>query len=529
MDQLLTYLDRNDVRAVVFRSGNPVTLQTHTRVVPVTSAPLSSPQIHKFFHGTELAARFPEYDEDEVMREAELCGRRVSVSVAQLAGILEVRVEPAAARRHQHRPAQIQHPTRDIPARSPRAVADTMQATAVVPQTRETAARSGSLETSTPVVEGERSRSLSVVDASQAQHGRGLLEGLIASQPEATDIHLVSQGPPRFRIASVLRPIGGPIDPATLQAMVVPLLGRRDQQQLVERGYCDFALDLDATGRFRVNVCRQRSGLKACFRRIVPRPPTWEELGLPPEVQKLEHQHQGLVVISGPSGHGKTTTMAALVDLFNSGHSMHIVTVEDPVEVLHPRKRALVTQREIGAHTESFQAALSAALREDPDVIVIGELRDRETVEMALAAAETGHLVLATMSTPSAAKTIDRLINLFPPDDQSQVRATLAGALKLVLSQRLLRRADGRGMIAAYEMATGNVPLWALIRDNKLYQLPSLLQRGRSHGMIRLDDSLRALLEAGTIDEREANQYAERGLTKGRPDVETTPPSKKGL
>lgn len=529
LDQLLTYLDRNDVRAVIFRSGNPVKLQTHTRVVPVTSAPLSAPQIHRFFHGTDLAARFPEYDEEEVTRETELCGRRVAVSVAQLAGILEVRVESAAARRHPHRPAQVQHPTRDIPARSNRGIPDTLPATAAVSATRETAARSGSLEGSAPPAETDRGRSLTVIDTAQAQRGRGLLEALIASQPEATDIHLVSQAPARFRIASVLRPAGGPIDPNTLEAMIVPLLGRRDQQQLVERGYCDFALDLDTTGRFRVNVCRQRTGLKACFRRIVPRPPTWEELGLPPEVQKLQHQHQGLVVISGPSGHGKTTTMAALVELFNAEHAMHIVTVEDPVEVLHPRKRALVTQREVGTHTESFQAALAAALREDPDVIVIGELRDRETVEMALAAAETGHLVLATMSTPSAAKTIDRLINLFPPDDQSQVRATLAGALKLVLSQRLLRRADGRGMVAAYEMATGNVPLWALIRDNKLYQLPSLLQRGRSHGMIRLEDSLRALLEAGIVDEREASAYAERSLTKGRSEAEPTPPPRKGF
>jgi twitching motility protein PilT len=230
---------------------------------------------------------------------------------------------------------------------------------------------------------------------------------------------------------------------------------------------------------------------------------------MPHEVVKLQTHHQGLVLISGPNGHGKTTSMAALIDMFNTAKPLHIITVEDPVEVLHPVKRALVTQREVGVHTQTFHTALAAALREDPDVIAIGELRDRETVEMALQASETGHLVLATMSTPSGAKTIDRVIDMFPPDDQSQVRATLAGALKLVLSQRLLRRRDGKGLVAAYELITGNIPLWALIRDKKLFQLPSLMQRGRNYGMIQLEDSLKELLRNGVIAEQEASLYAE--------------------
>lgn len=527
LDQLLTYLDRNDVRAIIFRSGNPVKLQTHTRVVPVTSAPLSAPQIHRFFNGTELAERFPEYDEEEITREADLCGRRVSVSVAQLAGILEVRVESPASR-DRRTPHQPQHPTRDIPARGSRVVrrvqatADTVQAAAVTLSSlpRAPTARSGSLEAQSPSESVDESRTLPVIEPERARESRTALEQCLAASPDATDIHFMSDDAPRYRRASVLRSDGSAISAETLESMIAPILARRDQQQLAERGYCDFAVDLATAGRFRVNVCRQRTGLKACFRRIVRVPPTPAELGLPEEVAKLERQHQGLVVISGPNGHGKTTTMAALVDLFNRNHAMHIITVEDPVEVLHPRKKALITQREVGTHTESFHAALAGALREDPDVIVIGELRDRETVEMALAASETGHLVLATMSTPSAAKTIDRMIDLFPPDDQSQVRATMAGSLKLVLSQRLLRRADGNGLVAAYEMATGAVPLWTLIRDNKLYQLPSLLQRGRSYGMIRLEDSLRVLIERNVISEEEAMLYAsDRNLLKRRPDA----------
>jgi twitching motility protein PilT len=219
--------------------------------------------------------------------------------------------------------------------------------------------------------------------------------------------------------------------------------------------------------------------------------------------------HQGLVVVSGPNGAGKTTTLAALVDLFNSERSVHIITVEDPVEVMHPIKKAIVSQREVGSHTKSFHAALKGSLREDPDVIAIGELRDRETVEKALEAAETGHLVFATMSTPSGASTIDRLIDMFPPDDQSQVRATLAGVLKFVVSQRLIPRKDGDGRIVAVELLTGGMALWTLIRDDKLYQLPSLLQRGRAFGMIRIEDSLNELLSSGVISRETAERFAD--------------------
>lgn len=332
---------------------------------------------------------------------------------------------------------------------------------------------------------------------------------IAARQQGASDLHLMADNPVRMRLAGALEPVGTPLAAADVEAMVAPLLRPAHAAQLQALGYADLATDIEGAGRLRVNVNRQRTGLKLCARLVAPEPPTIAALGLPPEVRRLTAHHQGLVIVSGPSGHGKTTSMAALVDMFNVDHAMHIITVEDPVEVLHPRKRAIVTQREVGSHTRSFARALAAALREDPDVIAIGELRDRETVEMALSSAETGHLVLATMSTPSGAKTIDRMIDMFPPDDQAQVRATLAGALKLVLSQRLLRRADGRGMVAAFEMITGGVPLWSLIRDSKLFQLPSLLQRGRNFGMIALDDSLRELLAQGTITEPEALVHAE--------------------
>jgi twitching motility protein PilT len=351
-----------------------------------------------------------------------------------------------------------------------------------------------------------------------------------ARQQGASDVHVMAGNPVRMRRAGALEPVGNPSTVAELEAMAAPLLQTSHAAQLEALGYADLAADVEGAGRLRINVSRQRTGLKLCFRLVVSEPLGVAELGLPPEVHKLTMHHQGLVIISGPNGHGKTTSMAALVDMFNADHALHIITVEDPVEVIHPRKRAIVTQREVGSHTRSFARALAAALREDPDVIAIGELRDRETVEMALSAAETGHLVLATMSTPSGAKTIDRLIDMFPPDDQAQVRATLAGALKLVLSQRLLRRADGHGLVAAFEMITGGVPLWSLVRDNKLFQLPSLLQRGRNFGMIGLDDSLRELLGQGLITHDEALVHVEdpRALAPREPSPASPPAGPSG-
>ncbi|MEX1365109.1 MAG: PilT/PilU family type 4a pilus ATPase [Nannocystaceae bacterium] len=325
----------------------------------------------------------------------------------------------------------------------------------------------------------------------------------------ASDVHVVAGRPVAFRVGGRLEGRGDEVPVARVQQMLEAVVPPLHAPHLQQRGYCDFGMDVQGAGRLRVNVSRQRTGLKGCFRLVATVPPTLEQLGLPHELSKVTRYHQGLAIVSGPNGQGKTTTMAALVDLLNASKPVHIITVEDPVEVVHPVKRAVISQREVGTHTRSFPAALRAALREDPDVIVIGELRDRETVEMALSAAETGHLVIATMSTPSGAKTITRLIDMFPPDDQAQVRATLAGALKIVVSQRLVPRADGRGLVAAAELITGNVPLWSLIRDDKLFQLPSLLQRGKAFGMIRIEDSLSALLQTGVIDEPVARRFAD--------------------
>jgi twitching motility protein PilT len=312
-----------------------------------------------------------------------------------------------------------------------------------------------------------------------------------------------------LRIAGELVARGTPLEEATVDAMVRSIVPERLAASLEQEGSCDFALESPPHGRFRVNVARQRTGLKGCFRCVPPVVPTLASLGLPPEIERATRHHQGLVLVTGPTGHGKTSTLAALVDIINRETTHHIITVEDPVEYVHPRKKAMMSQREVGTTTRSFSNALKASLREDPDVIVVGELRDTETVRMALAASETGHLVLGTMNTPSAAKTIDRLVDLFPPADQQQVRMTLAGGLHLIVSQRLLPAADGQKMAAAVELLPGSVALWSLIRDNKTFQIPSLQQRGKGFGILRLDESLADLVRAGRVSLAVAQTVAE--------------------
>ncbi|XYH93930.1 type IV pilus twitching motility protein PilT [Sorangium sp. So ce1128] len=327
----------------------------------------------------------------------------------------------------------------------------------------------------------------------------GALDGLLAMARDqgASDLHLVAGRPPLLRVAGELVPHGEPLDPASVESLLLPRVPARLAPVLAAEGSCDFAMELGALGRFRVNIARHRQGYKGCFRLIARSIPTLASLGLPDAIGLATRHHQGLIVITGPTGHGKTTTLTAVIDILNRETSHHIITVEDPVEFVHARGKAMISQREVGTHTRSFENALKASLREDPDVIVVGELRDTATVRMALSASETGHLVLGTMNTPSAAKTIDRLIDLFPPGDQQQVRVTLAGGLRLIVSQRLLPSEGGRRMVAAAEVLPGSVALWNLIRDSKTFQIPSLQQRGKGLGIIRLDDSLAELVRAG--------------------------------
>lgn len=325
----------------------------------------------------------------------------------------------------------------------------------------------------------------------------GLLDG--ARRSSASDLHIVAGRPPLFRIGGQLYPRGDVLVAEAVERMICPLIPPRLAAVLAREGSCDFALEDPERGRFRVNVSRQHTGLKVCLR-LVPRElPTLSALGLPSELARVTSHRQGLVVFTGPTGHGKTTTLTAVVNQLNETTTHHIIIVEDPVENIHPKKKALISQREVGTHTATFASALRAALREDPDVIVVGELRDVETVRMAVAASETGHLVLGTMNAPSAAKTIERLIDLFPPADQPQIRLTLASSLRLIVGQRLVPNHDRSRVHAAIELLPGSTPLSGIIRDSKTFQIPSLQQRGKALGIIRLDDSLADLVKAGRV------------------------------
>jgi twitching motility protein PilT len=333
----------------------------------------------------------------------------------------------------------------------------------------------------------------------------GELAGLVAvaRAKGASDLHIAAARVTSIRVGGQLVPLESSpaMAAAEVEGLLLPLLDREMRTALNRVGYVDFALEISGGGRMRANICKQQQGLKATFRLALPAPLPLDKLGLPPDLAKVVSHHQGLVVIAGPSGHGKTTTLAALVDLVNSTKPHHILTIEDPVEIVHTRKMAVISQREVGRHTSSFARGLKASLREDPDVIVIGELRDRESVEIALTAAETGHLVLATMSTPSAAKTIDRLIDMFPPEEHNQVRASVAGALRAIVAQRLLPKKGGGGVVPAIELVTGVLPLAVMIREDKMYQLPNLMQRGRAFGMIRLEESIAELVRTGRIED----------------------------
>jgi twitching motility protein PilT len=317
-----------------------------------------------------------------------------------------------------------------------------------------------------------------------------MLEALV--EAEGSDLHLTAGAPPTIRVHGDLRYLPDydhlkPEDTATLVRAVV----NEDQWRQFERDHeLDLSYSVKRVSRFRVNLYMQRGSYGAAFRAIPHAIKALDELGLPESVAKFAHLPRGLVLVTGPTGSGKTTTLAALLDLANRTRSAHIVTIEDPIEFVHTHKRCLVNQREIGTDTTSFATALKHALRQDPDIILVGELRDLETTATALTAAETGHLVLATLHTQSAAQTIDRVIDIFPPYQQQQVRSQLSTALQGVVTQALCPRADGTGRTIVTEIMSATPAIRNLIREGKNHQIPSFMQSGGSNGMLSFDQHL---------------------------------------
>jgi twitching motility protein PilT len=294
-----------------------------------------------------------------------------------------------------------------------------------------------------------------------------------------------------------------PLTSEQTHAMIYDIMGDSQRKHFEEKSDIDFSMQVGDIARFRVNVFRQNRGVGAVFRKIPTKIATLEELGMPPVLADLSRKEKGLVLVTGPTGSGKSTTLAAMINLINEELEGHILTVEDPIEFIHRSKKCLINQREVGPHTQSFNNALRAALREDPDIILVGELRDLETIQLALTAAETGHLVFGTLHTSSAPKTVDRIIDVFPPNQQAQIRAMFAESLQAVVTQTLCKKVGG-GRVAGLEIMLGNTAVRNLIREGKIHQLPSVLQTSQNVGMQTLEMHLRELVERGLISRETA-------------------------
>ncbi|MGB9722019.1 MAG: type IV pilus twitching motility protein PilT [bacterium] len=331
-----------------------------------------------------------------------------------------------------------------------------------------------------------------------------------AIEKKASDLHLSAGSPIMVRINGSMNRINNDIASAeNIRKLVLSILSEEQTKELANEKELDFSLHLSDIGRFRVNIFHQRQGLGGVFRIIPEKIPRMDELGLPRVIQEMIDLDYGLILVTGPTGSGKSTTLAAMIDYINTSKDGHIITIEDPIEYIHSSKNCVVNQREVGADTNSFARALRSALREDPDYILVGEMRDLETIGLALTAAETGHLVFATLHTSSASKTITRVIDVFPTTQQDQIRVQLSESLQGVIAQKLYPRKDQPGRVAAFEILIATQAVRNLIREQKVYQIESIIQTGRQFGMQDMEQAKRKLVAEGKI----SPEYLKERLT----------------
>ena len=328
----------------------------------------------------------------------------------------------------------------------------------------------------------------------------------IVVEREASDLHLKADSPPVLRINGELAPYGDPLGltPEEIREAFEHVTTEQQREDFARELELDFAYSVPGLARFRVNAALQRGTISLAFRQVYWRIPTIEELGLPEVCKVLALKPQGLILVTGPTGCGKSTTLAAMIDYLNERKRRRVVTIEDPVEYIFKDNKCFITQRELGTDTRSFATALKHALRQDPDVILVGEMRDLETIATALTAAETGHLMLSTLHTPSAPQAIDRVIDVFPPHQQHQIRVQLSTTLEAALYQALIPRADGNGLVVAVEVMMATPAIRNLIREEKTYQIPNVIQTGSQYGMRSLNQALRDLYQKGLITQEEA-------------------------
>ena len=470
LDRLIQVMQEQRAEALQLAVGKPASLMQNGSVRPITREPLSDAQIQGLLR--EIASA----DAQSQLGSAE----PVAFAYRSPFGDVQVERKPGANGLAVLRPAS-------APA-APAAAATPPAFTAPAPP---------------PPAPTPAPPARSTQESSEL---RSAMEALFRQlvQSGASDLHLRTGEPPMLRIHGELaRQEQPPLSSERLEAMLLSIMTGKELGEFRETGDTDWAYEIEGLARFRCNAGRDRFGAMGVFRVIPNQIRTADEMGLSQEVQNLCYLTKGLVVVTGPTGSGKSTTLAGLVDLINRTRTDHIITIEDPIEFVHPSKKCLVTQRQVGLHTRSFKHALRAALREDPDIILVGEMRDLETISIAIETAETGHLVFGTLHTTTAASTIDRIIDQFPPDRQAQVRVMLSESLRGVIAQTLCKKIGG-GRVAAREVLLTIPAVSNLIREGKTFQIPSIMQVNRKGGMVTLNDALIELVDARLVEPKEA-------------------------
>jgi twitching motility protein PilT len=470
LDKLIQVMQEQRADALQLAVGKPASLMQNGSPRPITREPLTDTQIQGLLR--EIAS---------ADAASQLGSSEVTFAYRSPFGEVRVEMKPGANGVATLRPAA---PAPSAPAAASAPAAPPSPPAAAAPAPSAPAARS-------------------TQDVSEQ---RAAMEALFRNlvQSGASDLHLRSGEPPMLRVHGELRrQEQSPLSPERLESMLLSIMAAKELGEFREGGDTDWAYEIDGLARFRCNAGRDRFGAMGVFRVIPNQIRTADEMGLSREVQNLCYLTKGLVVVTGPTGSGKSTTLAGLVDLINRTRTDHIITIEDPIEFVHPSKKCLVTQRQVGLHTRSFKHALRAALREDPDIILVGEMRDLETVSIAIETAETGHLVFGTLHTTTAASTIDRIIDQFPPDRQAQVRVMLSESLRGVIAQTLCKKVGG-GRVAAREVLLTIPAVSNLIREGKTFQIPSIMQVNRKGGMVTLNDALMELVDGKLVEPKEA-------------------------
>jgi twitching motility protein PilT len=506
LDRLLSVMVSNRANALVLNEGDVAQLEVPGGVRPVTKQPLTSQQViallreiapadasAKLEAGDAATFQYSSDDGVFVARASQLDGRwEASICVDDDAAFLQQGGGGGAAVA-----TPVAAPVAAPAARAAAAPAPARSAAPTPAAARPVVMTTGAQAAVAPAP------NVFVADPRAKTEIDSLLRHMVSKG--ASDLHLRVGEPPVLRLhGEMIRIEGqGAITDDFMRAMLLSIMPERNRNEFEELHDTDYAYEIEGVARFRANAAMERKGAAAVFRVIPAQMVTVEQMGVTPEVQQLCYLTKGLVLVTGPTGSGKSTTLCSLIDLINRSRTDHVITIEDPIEFVHPNKNCIITQRQVGVHTKSFKSALRAALREDPDIILVGELRDLETVAIAIETAETGHLVFGTLHTTTAAGTVDRIIDQFPADRQEQIRVMLAESLKGVISQTLCKKIGG-GRVAAREILLTNPAISNLIRESKVFQINSVLQTSRKLGMVTLNDALIDLVDGKLVEPKEA-------------------------